>query len=1006
MDCFVYDWNYKTVPGTLRAFYDPKDFHFRKFGYRYYETVQAKGEKTILCKEGRAYEGYLRRSNRDEGKEAFYVFPGIGYYVGYGLIPAQSSSGGHAHSKTIAFVVFDYQEICYFTAQKKDILEYLEKQNMTAGKDFSIKEVVKKFMRPGLGGNAKTPNCHRVLELSSYHRSALITAGARFDGYEYDLDPVTLFLNRMNLPASGWIRISKSSLAEENLLTESREFILGSGTLERSESEHHLPEYYTSYKNIETIHLMQEINPLVLSMDIETFTPNKGEFPKAIREEDEIRMIGTTLRWHKDLSSTLRIAFCVFKHKIEHRTIDAHEASPDQVSTESLLKSIAPSGRLVFKSGQLLLALENEEELLQTYFRFLKAVKPNVIIGWNHNGYDYGYIASRYLDKPHLHCNFSMFKEPPKWEYCQWESSAFGRNELTLIHSPGTLDLDLMLYMQKYDSYKQLTLKYVSELELGAEGKIDLGYHEMFDLLGSNCLDSLVRVAEYCIRDTEAPMDIFEKKQVWITVTEMAKVLRTLPAVLCSRGASAKILPPLHYEMYTSGFIMNKDKCVWNTYTKYKGAYVFEPETGVHDHVASLDFNSLYPSIMIHDNICYTTLTDPSTDTDSQNQRSIEVEFEYVPKALKKYIVHRDEAARVYILKFNWKMNTEGVVPNLLKSLLKARKDCKGKLLTCDPSEKVLWDRRQFSYKIAANSIYGVLGSRHPYLNFTPGAACVTSRGQTHLREAKSIIESRQGTVLYGDTDSLFVRFDDCLDFRSYEEKTEALCTEISKVNDDVIKLAFENYFPKILFLSKKRYAALAWNPSRQSTRFYAKGLSVVKKTKSKFAVDLYSLCLNKALEGSLSNDLIKNCLFDLLAGSVPADQLASRIKWNPIKATSQTKVLWEHCFEIGKKVLSGEYIHCVPIQGPFKKSDGQGVRLRDVEWVKRNGVQVDYARYIQTELLNDIDELFELLGRGPLVSQILDCIDFVLERNLFEVEMDQRLRKYFEDLGKLKEDE
>ena len=46
---------------------------------------------------------------------------------------------------------------------------------------------------------------------------------------------------------------------------------------------------------------------------------------------------------------------------------------------------------------------------------------------------------------------------------------------------------------------------------------------------------------------------------------------------------------------------------------QYEGATVIDPKTGYYDiPIATLDFSSLYPSIMMAHNLCYTTLLKPS----------------------------------------------------------------------------------------------------------------------------------------------------------------------------------------------------------------------------------------------------------------------------------------------------------------------------------------------------------------------------------------------------------
>ena len=125
---------------------------------------------------------------------------------------------------------------------------------------------------------------------------------------------------------------------------------------------------------------------------------------------------------------------------------------------------------------------------------------------------------------------------------------------------------------------------------------------------------------------------------------------------------------------------------------QYEGAVVIEPTRGFYkDPVATLDFASLYPSIMMAHNLCYSTL---------------------VPKH-KAQFYNPDDLTKTpngdFFVKPHMK---KGILPIILQELLSARKRAKQELAKAtDPFEKAVLDGRQLALKISANSVYGFTGA-------------------------------------------------------------------------------------------------------------------------------------------------------------------------------------------------------------------------------------------------------------------------------------------------------
>lgn len=128
---------------------------------------------------------------------------------------------------------------------------------------------------------------------------------------------------------------------------------------------------------------------------------------------------------------------------------------------------------------------------------------------------------------------------------------------------------------------------------------------------------------------------------------------------------------------------------------QFEGATVIEPLRGYYnDPIATLDFSSLYPSIIMAHNICYTTLLSPA----AQNQ----------------YKLPSEDITKTPVNSTFVKSNLrKGILPEILENLLSARKAAKAELKKeTDPLKQKVLDGRQYALKVSANSVYGFTGAQ------------------------------------------------------------------------------------------------------------------------------------------------------------------------------------------------------------------------------------------------------------------------------------------------------
>lgn len=700
--------------------------------------------------------------------------------------------------------------------------------------------------------------------------------------YEDDIDPLTEFLNAQHLDRTGWMEIRNYQVCEPGCLTYLKEYYCCNGDARMSDHE--------------------EIPSMrILSMDTETFSTEEHKVPLAHQPNDEIRLIGTVLR---DGHNLHKVSFMVSDTPIQVPDIIVH-IYPDQIS------------------------------MIRGYIKYLKQIQPEIIIGYNHLSYDYQFIVDRYIMTIHNDVSYSRLRNHIlKPRRVTWSSSAYQNNDFWIIDAPGVIDIDVMQFAIKEQGYKGYSLNKVSKQVLG-ESKLDMDYLTLQRHFATNNLEGLIDVVAYCIQDCELPIRIFEKKIMQVGILERAKVERVSANDLYVMGSAARTIGLLHYEC-TGQYILDTSKDVR---VPYQGSTVLQPRTGIHNHCATVDFTSLYPSIIISENICYTTYV-------PEHKRIPNVEYNFVD---------------LNDCKVSFVKNPMGVVPKLLIKLLERRKEAKARMKTCSRDLVDVWDKRQWAYKIVANSIYGLMGSSDPYLMFPLGAACVTGQGRNHLNTTINILQKYHNAhVIYGDTDSCFITLSGVTRPEDYPALCVKICDDVSERMHGKVKLEFENAFVKILILAKKSYIAL-----RSNGTYYYRGVEMVKKNRSNALRQIYSAFIDCVFKEGVEQAklFLEKSMRNILEGKMSIDDLKIGLMVNENVVNKQHQVLLKHMDSEGIFTKPNERIYYVyaVCSGPGNLS--HTAYRRDSRWVEKHKVQVNYRAHIVHEMKNPLVKLCTAVG-------------------------------------------
>lgn len=542
----------------------------------------------------------------------------------------------------------------------------------------------------------------------------------------------------------------------------------------------------------------------ILSFDIEC-AGRKGVFPEP--EEDPVIQIANVVTRYGESKPFVRNVFCL-------------DGSSPIVNTQ-------------------ILDFASEDAMLMKWREFVEEVDPDVIIGYNIANFDFPYLIDR---ARHLKCTKFPYLTRLKGvksdaTAANFSSKQMGNRETKNTNTNGRLQLDLLQLVQRDHQLRSYTLNSVCAHFLG-EQKEDVD-HTMITELFNGTPESRRRLAVYCLKDAFLPQRLMDKLMCLVNYTEMARVTGVPFNYLLARGQQVKFISQLFRKALEQDLVIPNMKSNPSE-DQYEGATVIEPTRGYYDvPIATLDFASLYPSIIQAHNLCYTTLLS-KTDVE-------------------KFKMKKDED---YIItpngdRFCTNKVRKGLLTQILEELLGARKKAKRELaVETDPFKKAVLNGRQLALKISANSVYGITGATVGKLPCLEIASSTTSYGRQMIEKTKEEVEkefniangySHDAQVIYGDTDSVMVKFGP-KELEKAMELGQKAAELVSARFIKPIKLEFEKvYFPYLL-INKKRYAGLYWTNPTKYDKMDSKGIETVRRDNCRLVQNVIETSLRKIL--------------------------------------------------------------------------------------------------------------------------------------------------------------
>jgi len=587
--------------------------------------------------------------------------------------------------------------------------------------------------------------------------------------------------------------------------------------------------------------------------------------------------------------------------------------------------------------GKYVEVLKDEKELLERFAEIVNEQDPDIILGYNSDLFDFPVISDR-AEK--LKVPLALSRDGSKLKFAR-------RARWSAARLKGRVHVDLFEFVNNILSQtlqtEVMSLDAVSA-ELLGDKKIEFEFEEILEAWRKK--KDLAKLAEYAMKDSELTLRLAHL--ILPQIFELSRVVGQLPFDTSRMTSGQDVEWYLSRRAFELGEVIpnqpkHEDIIARRALQPIVGAFVREPIAGVHESIAVMDFRSLYPSIIASFNISPETL----------KCEHAECAREKVP-----------EVGHWYCKK------KRGLVSRVIEELIEKRAQLKKKLKSLKPGslEHRKLDNEQFALKLIANTTYGHFGFAGAKWYCRECAESATAYGRYFIKQVMAWAEAAGFVVVYGDSDSMFVKLkEENSSSASLEKAVDKFITETNEKLPGIMELDLQGYYVRGIFIprgvgpgtAKKRYALID-----QKGNLTIRGLERVRRDWSDVARDTQEEVLRlvlkkKDVEGAVR--YVRQVLEDLRKGKIPLRQLT--IYEQLTKPLSEYRAIGPHVIAARKIKERGRPLG-VGMVIMFAITKGKGSisqRAEPVEDIGLEDVDVDY--YTHNQIIPAAMRVLAVLG-------------------------------------------
>ncbi len=467
----------------------------------------------------------------------------------------------------------------------------------------------------------------------------------------------------------------------------------------------------------------------------------------------------------------------------------------------------------------------NEKEIIERFVKLIWELDPDIISGYNIDGYDLPVLVER-----------SAKHGMQRLQLARDHSSFFHLGE-RFWRLDGRILTDVWWAVRAEMRPKQETLDYVAKHLLGV-GKHELQRRKIDEEWEAD-RDKVIR---YCINDAELSLKILERVRRIEKTLDLAAVSK-LPLEDVLHGRTSNLIDSILIRAADRAHVaVPMMKMRGGRVEQIEGGYVHSLQPGLYEWVISLDFRAMYPSLIIENNICFTTVSPNGTIASPTGAKFLAADVK------------------------------KGLLPVILANLMKDRQEVRSRMKAeTDPQMKDFYEGLQAAIKILMNAFYGVLASSFYRFNDPKVGASITAFARDRIKGIIGELEAEQVKVVYADTDSVFFQSPSPGPEESlaFARKTAERFSR-GRISMEVDKI-YETLFSHG---RKKRYAGkVAW-PEEMRNEMVVRGYEIRRTD----AFDLQSEAQGRVFEKILDRDqegsiaLAKQIVSEVRAGTPTLD--------------------------------------------------------------------------------------------------------------------------------------
>ena len=442
---------------------------------------------------------------------------------------------------------------------------------------------------------------------------------------------------------------------------------------------------------------------------------------------------------------------------------------------------------------------QNEKHMLLEFLKFWCKNHPDIVTGWNVKFFDIPYIMNRMR---FIFDNDTINKMSP-WNYVNADRIQLGKKNQQYWNILGVSVLDYFDLYKKFTYVRQESyrLNYIAKVELG-ESKLDNPYETFKDFYTKD----YQQFVEYNIQDVEL-VDKLEDKmkliELCLTMAYEAKVNYT------DVYSQVRCWDTIIYNHLLKKNIMIPPREEHDKDTQYEGAYVKDPQLGLHNWIVSFDLNSLYPHLIMQYNLSPETLV-------GVQPKNMGVENYLNEKFNLQWA--RDKNVTVAPNGSMYRRDKQGFLPELMEKMYGDRVVFKKKTIeakkefqkTKDPiykNEISRCNNIQMAKKIALNSAYGAIGNQYFRYFDVRIAEAITLGGQLAIRWVENDVNrfmnkllntDNVNYVVASDTDSIYLKLDKLVEKVCKDKSPQQITDFINKAAEDKIQKVIDDSFKNL----------------------------------------------------------------------------------------------------------------------------------------------------------------------------------------------------------------